>query len=60
MAIPPQQYAKVVEPCYNALQLYAVYQEDGQWSFVLSDIIQESILKALDSLCRHSFYSRLF
>ena len=44
MPVAPQQDAKIVEPSHNALQLYAVDQEDRKRRLVFSYVIEECIL----------------
>jgi hypothetical protein len=44
MAIASQQHAEVIKPGYHALQFHPVYQEDGQWGFALTNMVEESIL----------------
>jgi hypothetical protein len=53
MRISPQQDAKIIEPCNDALQLDAVYKENGHRGFVLSDMVQEHVLDVLRFLAGH-------
>ena len=47
MAIAPQQDAEIVKPADDALQLHTIDEKNGQWRFVLPDVIQECILQVL-------------
>src|SRR5215470_5782448 len=60
MRVAPQQHAEVVEPGDDALQLHAVYQEDGDRHFVLADVVQEDVLDALGFLVGHYYLRPLF
>lgn len=60
MPVTPQQDTKIIEPRHDALQLYAVDQEDSQWGLVLTNVVEECILEALNFVCRHRFFPPLF
>ena len=47
MAIASQQYAEVIEPGYNALQLNTVHQKDCEWRLALAYVIEEGVLQIL-------------
>src|SRR5690348_12772213 len=53
VSIPAQENTKIIEPSYNALELHAVHEKNGQWCLVLANMIEKSVLKALRALCRH-------
>jgi hypothetical protein len=53
MTVPPQEHTKVVEPADDPLELYAVDEEDGERRLVLAYVVQERVLKVLDSICTH-------
>lgn len=55
LAITPQQYAERIKPGDNTLQFNAVYQEDSQWHFVLSDMVQKGVLEVLFVGCHIVF-----
>jgi hypothetical protein len=59
MTVPPQKHTKVVEPADDPLELYAVDEKDGERRLVLAHVVQERVLKVLDSICTH-FFARLF
>jgi len=44
MPVAPEQYAKIIEPSDNALQLYTVDKENREGCLVFSNVIKESIL----------------
>ncbi len=56
MTVPPQQNTKVIEPAHDPLKLDAVDEENGQRRLVLAHVVQERVLKVLDSICAHFFY----
>src|SRR5690349_9912485 len=53
MRIAPEQYAEIVEPGNDALELYAIDEEHGDRSLVLADVIEEDILNVLRLFRRH-------
>jgi hypothetical protein len=56
MTVAPQQHTEVVEPAHDPLELDAVDQKDGQGRLVLAYVVQERVLKILDSVCTHFSY----
>jgi len=60
MPIAPQQDTKIIKPRNNALQLHAIDQEDCEGSLVLTNVVEECILEALNFVCRHRFFPPLF
>lgn len=57
VTVPTQQHTKVVEPAHDPLELHAVDQKDCEWGLVLSHVVQERVLKVLDSVCTHGLLS---
>ena len=53
VTVPAQQHTKVVEPAHDPLELHTVDQKDCEGSLVLSYVVQERVLKVLDSVCTH-------
>lgn len=41
LGLAAKQQTEIVEPRYNALQLYTIDQKDGHWNFVFPDIVEE-------------------
>jgi hypothetical protein len=56
MTVPPQENTKVVEPAHDPLKLDAIDEENGQRRLVLAHVVQERVLKVLDSICAHFCY----
>lgn len=53
VTIPAQENTEIVKPGDNALQLDAIDQEDCEWNFLFSDVVQEGVLQVLHKLfCR--------
>jgi hypothetical protein len=59
VTVAAQEHTKVVEPADDALELHAVDEKDGKRRLVLAYVVQERVLKVLDSVCTH-FFIRLF
>src|SRR5207302_11359361 len=53
VAIASQQHAEIIEPRDHALQLHPVYQEDGEGSLVLADLVEEGVMQVLCAFGRH-------
>lgn len=60
VTVPTQQHTKVVEPAHDSLELHTVDQKDCEWGLVLSHVVQERVLKVLDSVCTHGLLSPFF
>ena len=58
MTIASQQDTEIIEPAYNALQLYAVDEKDRQRGFVLANIIEKRVLQVLSAFT-HFFLSAI-
>jgi hypothetical protein len=54
--VPPNEDTKVVEPAHDPLELDAVDEEDRQRRLVLAYVVQERVLKVLNSVCTHFCY----
>jgi hypothetical protein len=53
VTVPAQEYAKVIEPSHDTLQLDAIDEKDSQWCLALTDVVQKRVLKILSSFCGH-------
>jgi hypothetical protein len=53
MSVAAQQHAKIIEPRDDALQFYAIHQENGEWNFVFADVIEKGVLKVLCAVGWH-------
>src|SRR5690606_36577260 len=64
VTIPAQQNREIVEPADDALQLYAVDEEDSDRGLGLADVIEEDVLDVLrlfgGHCCRPFFSSLMF
>src|SRR5262249_17536648 len=58
MAIAAQQHAEIIEPRDDALQLYAVHQENGERNFVFADVVEKIVLKVLCAAGCHGRWCR--
>ena len=56
VTVAAQEHTKVVEPAHDPLELHAVDQKDSKRRLVLAYVVQERVLKILDSVCTHFFY----
>jgi hypothetical protein len=59
MPVATKQYAEIVEPGDDALELDAIDEEYGQRSLVLPNVIEKCVLEVLASFC-HFECSSLF
>src|SRR6188768_1498637 len=53
VAIPTQQYAKIVKPGHDSLQFDPVHQENGERHFAFADVVEECVLEILCSVGCH-------
>jgi hypothetical protein len=60
VAIAAQKHTKIIEPAHNALQLDAIDEKNREWDFVLSHVVEESILKIGCAFDRHVYSYSLF
>src|SRR5262245_52099262 len=44
VSIPAQKNTEIIEPGYNALELDAVHEKNGQWCLVLANMVEKSVL----------------
>ena len=60
VAVPPQQYAEIIEPSHHALQFDAVDQKNGQRNFAFANVIEKGVLKVLCSFGWHCRFPIIF
>jgi hypothetical protein len=53
LSVTAQQDAEIVKPCDHALQFDPVNQENGDGNFLLTDMIEKSVLKILFGFSGH-------
>jgi hypothetical protein len=53
VAVTAKENAEAVEPRDDALELHAVDEKYGEGNFLLTDVVQERILKAWRAFGRH-------
>jgi hypothetical protein len=53
MTVASQEYAKIIKPAHDTLQLDAVNEEDRQGRLILAHVIQKCVLQVLGFFCRH-------
>jgi len=58
MAIPSQQYAKIVEPGHYPLELYAVDEKNREGDFCFAYMIEECVLQILCAIGCHGRFFR--
>src|SRR5215203_7292268 len=44
VAVTAQEYAEIVEPRHDALQLHPIHKENREGNLVLTDIVEERVL----------------
>lgn len=54
--VAPQQYAKIIKLCDDALQFDAINEENRKRYLLLTDMIQKCILKILSAVSHLSYY----
>jgi hypothetical protein len=59
MSVPPQQYAEIIEPGYDALQLDTVHEKNRERDLGFTDVIEKGVLQILGSFRRHLPFSFL-
>ena len=45
LAVPPQQYAEIIEPGHDTLQFDAINEKDCDRCLIFADIVEKSVLE---------------
>jgi hypothetical protein len=53
MPVAPQEHAEIIEPRDDALEFHAIHQENSEWNFVFTDVIEKGVLKVLCAVGCH-------